>query len=206
MSQTRRDVLKRIGTLGIASVGGAMVSSGTAAAKPSVDWEDAHPSNYTGANRGAGYIDWIIIHTVQGSASSAVNWFQNPDANVSAHYTVAQDGYRYQSVSDINIAWHAGGQNYNTWSIGIEHGGYVSGTYEDVQYRASAKLTSWLCDQYGVPKQHPGGVAPCDAANPANGGVIGHHQVPESDCGPNNHTDPGSHWDWSYYMDLVRSY
>jgi N-acetyl-anhydromuramyl-L-alanine amidase AmpD len=200
MSQTRRDVLKRVGTIGIASVGGSVLTSGTAAAKPSVDWVPAHSSNYTGANRGAGYIDWVIIHTVQGSASSAVNWFQNPDANVSAHYTIAQDGYRYQSVSDMNIAWHAGGSNYNDYSVGIEHGGYVSGTYEDAQYRASAKIVSWLCDQYGVPKQHPANV-PYDAANPANGGVISHEQVPS-----NGHTDPGPNWNWSYYMDLVRSY
>ncbi|MFC4551080.1 MULTISPECIES: N-acetylmuramoyl-L-alanine amidase [Halorussus] len=199
-TSTRRDVLKRAAAAGVVSLGGTVLASSTAAAKPSVDWEAAHSSNYTSADRGAGYIDWIVIHTVQGSAQSAVNWFQDPDADVSAHYTVAQDGYKYQSVSDINIAWHAGGSNYNTYSVGIEHGGYVSGTYEDAQYRASAKLASWLCDQYGVPKQHPSSV-PYDAANPANGGIIAHSQVPES-----THTDPGSNWDWDYYIDLVNSY
>ncbi|WP_084156825.1 N-acetylmuramoyl-L-alanine amidase [Haladaptatus cibarius] len=199
-NSTRRDVLKHLGAVGVAGLGGAAAMSGTAAAKPSVDWEPADSSNFSGANRGAGYIDWVIIHTVQGSASSAVNWFQNPDANVSAHYTVSESGYEYQSVSDQNIAWHAGGSNYNTYSVGIEHGGYVSGTYEDAQYRASAKLASWLCDQYGVPKQHPSNV-PYDAANPANGGIIAHSQVPES-----THTDPGSNWDWGYYIDLVNSY
>ncbi|MFC4549447.1 MULTISPECIES: N-acetylmuramoyl-L-alanine amidase [Halorussus] len=197
---SRRNILKKFGAASTASLAGAAALTGTAAAKPSVDWEAAHSSNYTSADRGAGYIDWIVIHTVQGSAQSAVNWFQDPDADVSAHYTVAQDGYRYQSVSDINIAWHAGGSNYNTYSVGIEHGGYVSGTYEDAQYRASAKLASWLCDQYGVPKQHPSSV-PYDAANPANGGIIAHSQVPES-----THTDPGSNWDWDYYIDLVNSY
>ena len=197
---TRRDVLKRAAAAGVVGLGGTALASGTAAAKPAVDWEPAHSSNYTAADRGAGYIDWIVIHTVQGSAQSAVNWFQDPDADVSAHYTVAQDGYKYQSVSDINIAWHAGGSNYNTYSVGIEHGGYVSGSYEDAQYRNSAKLASWLCDQYGVPKQHPSNV-PYDAANPANGGIIAHSQVPES-----THTDPGDNWDWDYYIDLVNSY
>jgi hypothetical protein len=198
MSQNRRDLLKSIGTIGIAGIGGAVLSSGTAAAKPSVDWEAAYAGNYDNANRSGSMIDWIIIHTVQGSASSAVNWFQNPNANVSAHYTVSESGYQYQSVSDEDIAWHAGGSNYNTWSIGIEHGGYVSGTYEDAQYRASAALTRWLCEQYNIPKQHIGNV-PYDAANPASGGVIGHEQVPS-----NGHTDPGPNWDWGYYMDLVR--
>lgn len=200
-SVKRRSFLKHIGVVGVAGMGGAASLSGTAAAaKPSVDWEPAHSSNYTSANRGAGKIDWVIIHTVQGSARSAVNYFQDPDADVSAHYTVAENGHRYQSVSDLNIAYHAGKYDYNEYSVGIEHGGYVNGTYETVQYQSSAKITSWLCDQYGIPKQHPTNL-PYDAANPANGGVIGHEQVPEA-----THTDPGSNWDWEYYMDLVQSY
>ncbi|MFH5797428.1 N-acetylmuramoyl-L-alanine amidase [Haladaptatus sp. CMAA 1911] len=196
---SRRNFLKTVGAAGTAGIG-AVALSGTAAAKPTVDWEPADSSNYTGADRGAAEIDWVIIHTVQGSASSAVNWFQNPDADVSAHYTVSEGGYKYQSVSDINIAWHAGNWSYNQYSVGIEHGGYVSESYEDAQYRASAKLASWLCEQYGVPKQHPSSV-PSDAANPANGGIISHEQVPE-----NSHTDPGPNWDWDYYIDLVNSY
>ncbi len=122
-TSTRRDVLKRAATVGVVGLGGTALTSGSAAAKPTVDWEPAHSSNYTGANRGAGKIDWIVIHTVQGSASSTVNWFQNPDADVSARYTISESGYEYQSVSDMNIAWHAGGSNYNTYSVGIEHGG-----------------------------------------------------------------------------------
>ncbi len=200
-NSTRRDVLKRIGAVGVAGLGGAVATSGTAAAKPSVDWETAHSSNYTAANRGAAEIDWVIIHTVQGSASSAVNWFQNPDADVSAHYTIAEDGYRYQSLSDINIGWHAGNWSYNKASVGIEHGGYVSETYEDAQYRASAKMTSWLCDQYGIPKVRQTSI-PSDGENPASGGgIIAHSQVPGS-----THTDPGANWDWDYDIDLVNSY
>lgn len=192
MFRTRRDVLKRIGAVGAVGLGVAGLSSDTATAKPTVDWEPADASNYTGANRGAGDISWVIIHVVQGSASSAVNWFQNPDADVSAHYTVAKSGHRYQSVSDLNIAWHAGNWDYNQQSIGIEHGGYVSDSFTADQYQSSAILTSWLCEQYNIPKQHP--------ADPANAGVIGHAQVPGS-----THTDPGSNWNWGHYMNLVRS-
>ncbi|UPV99604.1 N-acetylmuramoyl-L-alanine amidase [Halorussus gelatinilyticus] len=198
---SRRNFLKKLGAASTVGLTGTAALSGTAAAaKPGVDWEAAHSSNYTAADRGAGKIDWIVIHTVQGSASSAVNWFQDPDANVSAHYTVAESGYLYQSLADMNIGWHAGGSNYNDYSIGIEHGGYVSETYEDAQYRKSADLCAYLCEQYGVPKQHPGSV-PYDAANPANGGIIAHSQVPES-----THTDPGANWDWDYFIDLVNQY
>lgn len=192
VNPNRRDVLRHIGTIGVAGLGGAALASDTAVAKPAVEWVPADSSNFSGAGRGAGSINWIIIHVVQGSASSAVNWFQNPDANVSAHYTVAKSGHCYQSVSDQNIGWHAGNSDYNQGSIGIEHGGYVSDSFTADQYQSSATLTSWLCEQYGVPKQHP--------ADPANAGVIGHAQVPGS-----THTDPGSNWNWGHYMDLVRS-
>jgi hypothetical protein len=54
-------------------------------------------------------------------------------------------------------------------------------------YTESAKLTAWLADQYGVPK---------DRAH-----IMGHGEAP--DC--SSHTDPGSGWDWNHYMALVSS-
>ena len=78
--------------------------------KPPVVWYPAHPNNYTAANRPNSHrIDRVVIHVTQGSWSGAVNWFQNPNAGVSAHYTVrSSDGKIAQSVSDTNIAYHAG--------------------------------------------------------------------------------------------------
>lgn len=200
MSQTRRDLLKRVGTIGVAGVGGAVLSSSAVAAKPAVDWRPAHSSNYTAANRGAAEIDAIVIHVAQGSAEGTVSWIQNPDSNVSAHYTIRDDGYKYQSLSDINIGWHAGGVSwYNNATIGIEHGGYVSSGFPDAQYRSSAELVRWLCNEYNIPKSRVSGIASCGGES----GIMGHHQVPETDCGWNDHTDPGSNWDWGYYMSLI---
>ncbi|MDX6381316.1 MAG: hypothetical protein QOI57_2340, partial [Rubrobacteraceae bacterium] len=49
----------------------------------------ANSHNYTAANRPySNLIDKIVIHVVQGSWSSAINWFQNPRAQASAHYVV----------------------------------------------------------------------------------------------------------------------
>src|SRR5215207_8082991 len=47
-------------------------------------WRPAYRGNYTNRNRGAPRIDMIVIHVAQGSYSSAINWFQDPRANVSA--------------------------------------------------------------------------------------------------------------------------
>ncbi|MFC7439944.1 N-acetylmuramoyl-L-alanine amidase [Laceyella putida] len=156
---------------------------------PRAHWIPAANSNYTEADRerDGNKIQYIIIHTTQGSYNGTINWFQNSSAKVSSHYIVrSRDGEITQMVQNKDIAWHAGNRDYNVHSIGIEHEGYVSDPdwYTDAMYRASAKLTRWLCDRYGIPKTRKH--------------IIGHDQVPSSD-----HTDPGKHWDWKTYMRLV---
>jgi len=160
----------------------------------------AHPDNYTDASRpGSDPVNKIVIHVVQGSFSSAINWFLDPNANVSAHYTVrSSDGFIGQSVHEEDIAWHAGYWEYNRTSIGIEHEGYISDPswFTDAMYRSSAKLSAYLCKKYGIPidRQH----------------IIGHNEVPGCSGGSGGgiscHTDPGSYWDWSKYMACVELY
>ncbi len=69
----------------------------------------ASSNNYTVANRpSSNPINKIIVHVTQGSWSSAINWFLNSSAQVSAHYTVrSSDGFIGQSVREKDIAWHA---------------------------------------------------------------------------------------------------
>jgi N-acetyl-anhydromuramyl-L-alanine amidase AmpD len=165
------------------------------------DFRAADSSNYS--YRSNSQVNWIVIHLMDCSYSCGVSWFQDPAADVSAHYALRNsDGYASQMVHLEDKAWHAGGTNDNEYSIGLEHGGEVDSTQiTDAMYQKSANIVSWLCDQYGIEKRRPSGVAPCDARDGT--GVIGHHQVPESDCGYNDHTDPGSTWDWDYFMSLV---
>ncbi|MGW5666941.1 N-acetylmuramoyl-L-alanine amidase [Micromonospora sp. NPDC003776] len=152
-------------------------------------WAPASTSNYTVANRPASHpIRYVVIHVTQGSYAGSISWFQNPAAQVSAHYTFrSSDGAVTQSVREKDIAWHAGNWTYNTQSIGIEHEGYVDDPawFTDAMYRASAALTRTLADRYGIPKdrQH----------------IIGHVEVPGA-----THTDPGPNWNWTYYMQLVQ--
>jgi N-acetyl-anhydromuramyl-L-alanine amidase AmpD len=153
-----------------------------------IPWAAAHPNNYAAASRPTSSpIRYVIIHTTQGSYTSALNWFQNPAAGVSAHYTIrSSDGQITQSVSERNIAYHAGNWIYNTQSVGIEHEGYVSNAswYTDAMYRSSAALTRSICQRYGIPM--------------TRARIIGHNEVPGAD-----HTDPGPYWNWNYYMQLV---
>jgi N-acetyl-anhydromuramyl-L-alanine amidase AmpD len=172
-------------------------------------WVAASSSNYT-AGRGGNPINYVVIHTMEGSYSGSISWFQNPSAGASAHYMVrSSDGQITQMVDDQDTAWHAGNWYYNQHSIGIEHEGYVADParwYTEAMYVASAQLTRHLVDRYGIP---------IDRSH-----IIGHYQIPVSgsgapcsttatNCGgAGNHTDPGNGgtaWNWTHYMDLVRS-
>jgi hypothetical protein len=154
---------------------------------PGSIWNPATTANYQASNRGDAQINYIVIHTVQGSYNGCISWFKNPAASVSAHYVVrSSDGEITQMVDDSDVAWHDA--CFNSQSIGIEHEGYVQDPatwYTEAMYLESAKLTAWLADAYSIPKdrQH----------------IYGHGDAP--DC--SDHTDPGSGWDWAHYMDLV---
>jgi len=156
---------------------------------PGAIWSPAYSGNYTNSSRGASQINYVIIHTTQGSYAGAISWFKNSSSKVSSHYVIrSSDGQVTQMVDDADIAWHDA--CFNSQTIGIEHEGYVADPgkwYTEAMYKSSAKLTAWLCNQYGIPK---------DKAH-----IMGHGEAP--DC--STHTDPGSGWNWSHYMDLVKN-
>ncbi|MCX7569811.1 N-acetylmuramoyl-L-alanine amidase [Tumebacillus sp. DT12] len=149
-------------------------------------WNAAYSGNYQVASRpGSDPINKVIIHDIEGSYSSAINWFKNPDANVSAHYVIrSSDGQITQMVREKDIAWHA--RTFNTNSIGIEHEGYANqtGWYTDSMYRASAALVKAICEKYGIAMTRDN--------------ILAH-----SELYGNDHTDPGKYWDWQYFMTLV---
>ena len=150
-------------------------------------WRPAYRGNYTQATRGALIIDFIVIHIAQGSYSGTISWFQNPRANVSAHYVVGRTGRISQCVHNADIAWHAGNWKFNRKSIGIEHAGYGSHRWTDRMYRSSAKLSAYLCRRFNIPvRRHY---------------IRGHRSVPKvaTRC-------PGRLFDKDWYLRLVRHY
>ncbi|MFI6452708.1 N-acetylmuramoyl-L-alanine amidase [Streptosporangium amethystogenes] len=153
---------------------------------PGAHWAAASSSNYAVSNRPTGNtIDRIVIHVTQGSYAGTISWFQNPSAQVSAHYVVrSSDGDITQMVREKDRAWHAG--NYNSRSVGIEHEGYVDNAswFTDAMYRASAALTRSIADRYDIPKDRTH--------------IVGHVEVPGA-----SHTDPGPNWNWTRYMQFV---
>ncbi|MER6949579.1 N-acetylmuramoyl-L-alanine amidase [Nonomuraea sp. NPDC000554] len=150
---------------------------------PPAHWVPANGNNYTPGRTKP--IRYVVVHVTQGSYAGTINWFQNPSAQVSAHYVIrSSDGDVTQMVRDGDTAYHV--RSANPEAIGIEHEGYVDNPswFTDAMYRSSAALTRFLCDKYGIPRTR------------AN--IVGHSELPGND-----HTDPGPNWNWDYYMQLV---
>ncbi|MBF6589201.1 MAG: N-acetylmuramoyl-L-alanine amidase, partial [Ktedonobacterales bacterium] len=101
-----------------------------------------------------------------------------------------------QLIPERDVAYHAGNLAYNQYSIGIEHVGFTNtpdGFYTQAMYEASARLVAYLSLKYRIP---------LDRAH-----ILGHSNVPgpTTDTVSHQHWDPGSYWDWPYYMALVRA-
>lgn len=132
-------------------------------------------------------IDCIVIHVTEGSAASVRSWFNDPAAQVSAHYMVQMDGAVIQFVDEYDTAYHAGqlvtpanalvrarfaegGFTPNSYAIGIEHEGDGKHEMTDAQRAASYSLIRDIRTRHPVPldRQH----------------VIAHHEVKASKTCP----------------------
>jgi hypothetical protein len=158
-------------------------------------WYGAYHGNYSVASRpGSNPINKIILHITQGSWSSAINWFNDSRAGVSAHYTVrSSDGFIGQSVEEKNIGYHAGNWPVNQTSIGIEHEGFGNDRkwMTTALYNSSTQLSAYLVKKYNIPIQH--------AANGSQRGFLFHRQVTSTQC-------PGQYFDMARYLRLVREH
>ncbi len=131
--------------------------------------------------------DWVVVHTMQGSYNGTISWFKNPDSQVSTQYVMrSSDGEVTQMVLDEDRAYHVGSQN--RYALGIEHEGFIDDPaqwYTWATYTSSARLTRWLTIRHDIPvdRDH----------------IAGHGELPNQ-----THTDPGSGWNWTLYMALIR--
>ena len=160
----------------------------------------ADASNYS--SRSGTAITHVTIHTMQGSYAGAISWFQNPAANVSAHYNMrASDGQITQSVCEIDKAWHV--SNSNPYAVGIEHEGYIDDPtwYTSVMYQKSAVLTKDIAARNGIPiirTYDKNGDVGVNSISDGCFKIKGHQHFPSQ-----THVDPGPYWDWNRYYDLI---
>lgn len=136
----------------------------TTAPTPVTPTPDAPPITWVGSpnsNRRPNRDDiWaIVIHaTANSTLEGVISWFNNPRAQVSAHYTVGKDGRIVQHVRDHDRAWHAGGSewkgvpNVNNYGLGIELVNLNNGQdpYPEEQHQANVQLCTFLCRKYNI--------------------------------------------------------
>ncbi len=143
----------------------------------------AHSPNFD-ARRGPP--DLIVLHyTGMQTGEAALDRLRDPQARVSSHYLVEEDGRLFQLVPEERRAWHAGQGTWqgetdvNAVSIGIEivNPGHEWG-YRDFPEAQIATVTALVSDirgRWSVP----------DAR------IVGH-----SDTAPHRKTDPGERFPW----------
>lgn len=130
--------------------------------------------------------DLVVLHyTGMTSAKAALDRMRDPDAQVSAHYCVDEDGTVYALVPEERRAWHAGvsfwkGEtNLNDVSIGVEivNPGHEFGyrDFPDVQIDAVIGLLDGIRSRWDVPDLR----------------ILGH-----SDVAPARKQDPGERFPW----------
>lgn len=145
--------------------------------------------NFTARRGGHEIPSMIIIHyTGMKTGQEALERLCDPEAQVSAHYVIEENGDIYQLVDDDKRAWHAGASEWqgetdiNSASIGIElvNPGHEWGyrDFPDVQIEALIELSKDLVERYGIPVER----------------ILGH-----SDVAPGRKQDPGELFPWDRY-------
>lgn len=124
--------------------------------KPPIRWVGSPNFNQ---RRSPTDITAITIHsTANSTLEGVITWFNNPNAQVSAHYTIGKDGTIVQHVRDQDRAWHAGHSIWkgrsscNDYCLGIELVNLNNGTdpYPEAQHQANVALCAYLCATHNI--------------------------------------------------------
>jgi N-acetylmuramoyl-L-alanine amidase len=127
----------------------------------------------------------VLHYTGMPTGEGALKRLCDPDAKVSAHYTIDDDGTIYRHVAEEKRAWHAGvsywagARDLNDRSIGIElvNPGHEFGyrDFPEAQITALIELARGIVQRHRIPARR----------------VLGH-----SDVAPKRKIDPGEKFPW----------
>jgi hypothetical protein len=171
---------------------------------PSAIYTPAAACNYSSRNGTA--ISAVTIHDIEGTYASCISWFQNCNAQVSAHYVLrSSDGQVTQMVLESAKAWHVGTEN--PYTIGLEHEGYnnTPSWYTNAMYGSSALLVKDICTDNNINPLRTYYGPGCSGSSQQCGlgactKVKGHQMYPNQ-----THNDPGPYWDWAKYYKLINN-
>jgi len=136
-------------------------------------------------------VDMLVLHyTGMPSADEAIERLCDPEAKVSAHYLIDEDGSVWQLADEAMRAWHAGVAHWrgatdiNARSVGIElvNPGHEWGyrAFPEAQIEALIPLARDIVSRHVIPARN----------------IVGH-----SDVAPTRKTDPGELFEWRRLAD-----
>ena len=130
-------------------------------------------------------VTMVVLHYTEMERDAALERLTDPEAKVSAHYFISEDGEVTRLVEEDKRAWHAGASDWrghkdvNSASVGIEldHPGHGLGYREfaEAQIEALVPLLHDIVRRHDIPRAN----------------VIGH-----SDVAPARKMDPGELFPW----------
>lgn len=139
-------------------------------------------------------VNMLVLHyTGMENGALALERLRDPEAKVSSHYLVFENGEIIRMVPETLRAWHAGAGSWqgdddlNSRSIGIEivNGGHdfrgkggALPDYPEVQVEAVLALCKSIMKRHEIPMSR----------------IVGH-----SDIAPARKTDPGEHFPWERF-------
>ncbi|WP_371931523.1 N-acetylmuramoyl-L-alanine amidase [Roseovarius sp. MMSF_3359] len=143
---------------------------------------EQYPSPNCGARRDGARPDMIVLHyTAMATAEAARDRLCDPEAEVSSHYLIAENGHIWQLVPEEQRAWHAGAGQWgdvsdvNSRSIGIELANRGDHPFSEPQMAALERLMAQIMMRWSIVPER----------------VIGH-----SDMAIGRKSDPGPRFDW----------
>jgi N-acetylmuramoyl-L-alanine amidase len=140
------------------------------------------PSPNHGPRRGVAAPDMVMLHyTAMATAEAALERLRDPEAEVSAHYLIAEDGRLWRLVPEDRRAWHAGvagwgaADDLNSRSIGIELANSGAMPFTEPQMARLEALLGGILARHGIAPER----------------VLGHQCT-----APLRKIDPGPRFDW----------
>jgi N-acetylmuramoyl-L-alanine amidase len=133
-------------------------------------------------------VDTLVLHyTGMQTGQAAIDRLCDPEARVSCHYVVEEDGAVWQLVAETRRAWHAGisawrgHEALNGRSIGIE----IVNPGHEWGYRPfpAAQMAAVRDLSLGILSRHP---------------IPARNVVAHSDIAPDRKEDPGELFDWRW--------
>jgi N-acetylmuramoyl-L-alanine amidase len=131
-------------------------------------------------------VTMVVLHYTEMERDAALERLTDPEAKVSAHYFIAEDGEVVRLVDEDKRAWHAGAsywrghKDVNSASVGIEldHPGHAIGYrgFAEAQIEALLPLLGDIVRRHDIPRAN----------------VVGH-----SDVAPARKVDPGELFPWA---------